>query len=118
MLRGRALFEISLLFVAMASQPVDPSSSFIEILSFIRGYHAYQDIWQPMWAKFCFYRRNPRTSMVVKFEFVKRRNFHFWNLKYMKMMTFSQAVSTYCLHEYLPVVPLTCSLNALALLAE
>ena len=31
----------------MASQPVHPASSCVEISSFIRGYHAYQDIWQP-----------------------------------------------------------------------
>lgn len=32
----------------MASQPVAPDSSCVEVTSFIRGYHAYQDTWQPV----------------------------------------------------------------------
>ena len=31
----------------MVSQPVGPSSSCVKITSFIRVYHAYQDVWQP-----------------------------------------------------------------------
>ena len=44
----------------MASQPVSVSASYIlEIDSFVRGYHAYQDIWQPTVGDILPLRREP-----------------------------------------------------------
>ncbi len=43
----------------MASQPVAPDSSCIEISSFIRGYHAYQDVWDPLVGEVLLLQREP-----------------------------------------------------------
>ena len=43
----------------MASQPVGSDSSCVEISSFIRGYHDYQDIWQPLVGEVLLLRREP-----------------------------------------------------------
>ena len=44
----------------MASQPVSVSASYIlEIDLFVRGYHAYQDIWQPTVGDILPLRREP-----------------------------------------------------------
>ena len=42
----------------MASQPPD-HSRFIEIPSFVRGYHAYQDVWQPIVGEVLVLEREP-----------------------------------------------------------
>ena len=47
----------------MASQPVSVSASYIlEIDSFVRGYHAYQDIWQPTVGDILPLRREPSNN--------------------------------------------------------
>ena len=43
----------------MASQSVAPNSSSVEIVSFIRGYHAYQDVWQPSVGEVLLLQREP-----------------------------------------------------------
>ena len=42
----------------MASQPLD-ASEFVEVASFIRGYHAYKDIWQPRVGEVLLLEREP-----------------------------------------------------------
>ena len=46
----------------MASQPADLESSFIEISSFIRGYHAYQDVWQLSMGEVLLLQREPTNA--------------------------------------------------------
>ena len=43
----------------MASQPVSSVSSCVEVASFIRGYHAYQDVWQPVVGEVLLLQREP-----------------------------------------------------------
>ena len=43
----------------MASQPVEPNSFYVEISSFIRGYHAYLDVWQPSEGEVLLLHREP-----------------------------------------------------------
>ena len=46
----------------MASQPVHSVSSCAEISSYIRGYHAYQDVWQPALGEILLLQREPTNA--------------------------------------------------------
>ena len=56
----------------MASQPADLESSFIEISSFIRGYHAYQDVWQPSMDEVLLLQREPTNAKDAQAVAVKK----------------------------------------------
>ena len=43
----------------MASQPIEPNSFYVEISSFIRGYHTDLDIWQPSEGEVLLLQREP-----------------------------------------------------------
>ena len=45
--------------LAMASQPVAADTSCVEIELFIRGYHAYQDVWEPSVGEVLLLQREP-----------------------------------------------------------
>ena len=47
---------------AMASQLVHSVSSCAEIFSYIRGYHAYQDVWQPALGEILLLQREPTNA--------------------------------------------------------
>ena len=44
----------------MARQPVHPVSSCVKVSSYIRGYHAYQDVWQAALGEILLLQRYPR----------------------------------------------------------
>ena len=44
---------------SMASQPADVESSYVEIASFVRGYHDYQAVWQPSVGKVLLLQTEP-----------------------------------------------------------
>ena len=43
----------------MASQPVSSVNSCVKVASFIQGYHAYQDVWQPVVGEVLLSQREP-----------------------------------------------------------